>query len=205
VDEDCHDEETKKRGAGFRKQANSRTAREMRAAAAERRSQLPTSSASDLRGSIQSSMDGVTPEASRSGNNDDDDFEIIAEDDSARLERLFAGECKGEQEHLSLHMESNETTESDAHASGSAIGASTQSPRPKRAKLSSYVRQEINDRQKESLGLDSRRTIGAAPASRRRSGLERCDDSRQWVCSVCTLINHTDCKSCAACETLRTK
>lgn len=205
IGEDIQDEETKKRGAGFRKQANrceyhsvgdvclhpnnSRTARELRAVAAERRTQLSMGAALHVKDTTQPPEDDLTPptEFTTSCDEDDGDFEIVPEDDAARRERLFARDCTGQQEPLMLSMASNTSNKGDITASNSDPAGSTQIPKPRYTKATSYVQQEINDRQKESMGSRPR-TIGATPASRRPTGLERCsDDLEPWVCAACTL------------------
>jgi hypothetical protein len=167
----------------------SRAARELRAGAAERRAQLSMGIVSLPTSTTQPrEVDGTSSPEETLASGDESDFEIVPEDDAARRERLLAGNHKGRQESLIFGMESNKGNKNDVHSSYSVPERSTDFPRPRYTMAASHVQQEINDRQKESLGLDSRRTLGAAPASCRAPDPGQCeDDSEQWVCSVCTL------------------
>jgi len=101
LDEGTEDEVAKRRGTGYRKRANSRSAREMRAVAAERRVQQanPSRSGSPRAADPQAKAEGCSTPTREEW---DDAYEIVPEDDTDRHDTLkeFETDPSGTQEKL---------------------------------------------------------------------------------------------------------
>ncbi|KAH7106323.1 WLM-domain-containing protein [Auriculariales sp. MPI-PUGE-AT-0066] len=221
----------KERGTGFRKQAGSKSAREARAAAAERRlAQLAVgpSSSADASQSCDDSSET---------DDDGEDDEPVQETNDERRQLLLASlQAAGEKDdRLRLHSTagvegaSSSTCRPNQPSSSSTHQASPRITRlesrgrqttlashvPAKRKAESMLNTEIAQRKREFIGLDQSRVLGQGSKSTPRQGkgqavvqLDETASAQQksnthWVCSICTLENRPLSLVCDACLTVR--
>lgn len=221
LDEDVEDESEKRKGSGFRKQASryasvrcsllmalnidkfiSRTAREQRAAAAERRFQHVVGSGRQ-RDSVK---ERETPDQDLAQDDDKntesnlDEFDIVPETDAERRQRLETENQSGQQESLLDSASLADAPFATSKASTSSHRSTTlasESTVPLRPTFSVY--REIEARKQEALGLNEQRTLEKSHFSHHsplavapvqdsdRKHTDNESGTHCWTCPACTL------------------
>ncbi|KAK7033130.1 WLM-domain-containing protein [Favolaschia claudopus] len=218
----------KAQGAGFRKQAASKRAREERALAAERRLQALQvgSSRASTSNVVSDPESDEVDEVEEEGSED----ELVGETDAERRQALLRA---GEEDLPALNEEDWKKFQNDFDfsrcgeqtspieisdeedlpiASGSTfvVGPSktsshiTQDSKGKKSSsLGNLVQNEISLRKRESLGMAPVKAGSRVLGGRSTVGAGQRPQESEWACHLCTLLNKDGFLACSACSTPR--